>query len=488
MISWMQKHKKWLVITIWISTIAFVGAGFVGWGSFDYGKEGGVVAVVGDREVSVEEYQQEYSDLYGQYSRLFGSNFNKEMAEQLNLKDVAYKQVLQKNLILSYGDSLGLDVTDEDVAKELVKYEAFLKNGKFDKQTYVKVLNQNRTTPAEFEASIQRNILLRKVQELFETSSNKQEIKNLNQLLFVQDDISMEVLKLSEITVNPKEEDIKKYWEENKNAYMSDVKYVVETSKVKLQDSNPSEDEIAKHYELFKLDYRKDDGKVKTLAEARDDIIKDLDKKLTKKDALKQYIQVKKGDLKLDSKGTYTVEDLPFNQQNKQVITSSKIGSVNKPFFQDNSFVITKVLQKIDSKPLEYVNAKQMAREDYIFAKRKNKLEEKASKNLSSFKGVNVKGVTRESVNKITLLRPQEAAKFLNELFSSTQKEGYINLGDKVVLYRVNDSKLGEYVEARNESVKSTLKQLKEQELMTNLIKNLENNYEIQSSIEVKDK
>ena len=60
MITWMQRHKKWLVITIWISTIAFVGAGFVGWGSYDYGKQGAVVAVVGDREVSVEEYQQEY--------------------------------------------------------------------------------------------------------------------------------------------------------------------------------------------------------------------------------------------------------------------------------------------------------------------------------------------------------------------------------------------------------------------------------------------
>ena len=60
MITWMQRHKKWLVITIWISTIAFVGAGFVGWGSYDYGKQSGAVAVVGDREISVEEFQQEY--------------------------------------------------------------------------------------------------------------------------------------------------------------------------------------------------------------------------------------------------------------------------------------------------------------------------------------------------------------------------------------------------------------------------------------------
>ncbi|MGM0518714.1 MAG: peptidylprolyl isomerase [Campylobacterota bacterium] len=488
MIGWMQKHKKWLVITIWISTIAFVGAGFVGWGSYEYGKQGGVVAVVGDREVSVEEYQQEYSSLYSQYQRLFGSNFNKQMAEQLNLKDVAYKQVLEKNLILSYGDSLGLSVTNEDVAKELVKYDAFLKNGKFDKDTYIKVLNQNQTTPSKFESSIKRDILLKKVQKLFEVSANETEVKNLNQLLFLKDDISMKVLSLSDVTVSPKQEDIKKYWEENKNSYMSDVKYIVKTKKLELKPSNPSQQEIEEHYNMFKLDYRKDDGKVKTLQEAREDIIKELDKKVTKKDALKAYIKVKKGDIKLENENIYTAENLPFSAENKEIITSAEIGSVNKPFFENDSFVITNVVQKVDSRPLAFEDAKQMAREDYLFQERKNRLEEKAIEDLSTFNGVNVKGITRESIDKITLLKPQEAAKFLDELFSSTSKEGYINLGDKLVLYRINDSKLASYDESRNESVKSTLKQLKQQELMTNLIENLENTYDIQSSIEAKEK
>ena len=49
MITWMQKHKKYLVITIWISTIAFVGAGFVGWGAYDFNKSRATsVAKVGD--------------------------------------------------------------------------------------------------------------------------------------------------------------------------------------------------------------------------------------------------------------------------------------------------------------------------------------------------------------------------------------------------------------------------------------------------------
>ncbi|WP_416829360.1 SurA N-terminal domain-containing protein, partial [Helicobacter ganmani] len=47
MIGWMQKHKKYLIITIWISTIAFVGAGFVGWGSYSFSSTSNAVAVVG---------------------------------------------------------------------------------------------------------------------------------------------------------------------------------------------------------------------------------------------------------------------------------------------------------------------------------------------------------------------------------------------------------------------------------------------------------
>lgn len=56
MIGWMQKHKKYLIITIWISTIAFVGAGFVGWGSYSFSSTSNAVAVVGDRKISIENY------------------------------------------------------------------------------------------------------------------------------------------------------------------------------------------------------------------------------------------------------------------------------------------------------------------------------------------------------------------------------------------------------------------------------------------------
>lgn len=487
MISWMQRHKKWLVITIWISTIAFVGAGFVGWGSYEYGKQGGVVAVVGDREVSVEEYQQEYSNLYEQYARLFGDSFNQEMADKLNLKDVAYKQVLQKNLILSYGDSLGLKVTNEDIAKELVKYQAFLKDGKFDKDTYIKVLSQNRTTPVKFEDSLKRGILLTKIQKLFDIKANQKEVENLSKLLFLEDDISMKILTLNDVNVEAKEEDIKKYWEENKNAYMSEVKYQVMSLDMPLQASKPSEEEIKNYYDKFRLDFKKEDGKIKSFEEAKADVIKKLDEKFTKKEALKKYLKIKKGDEQLKNVATFTTSTMPYSQENNNEIINSKIGSLNKPFFENDKFVITQLVKIEKAKPLSFEDAKQMAKKDYIFVTKQKNLEEMAQKQASSFKGIKIKGVTRESIDKITLLEAQEAAQFLNQLFSSTKKEGFIKLNDKVVLYRVNNSKLGSYNKDRDNAVRSTLTQLQSQELMTNLVNALENTYEIQSSIQTKE-
>lgn len=487
MITWMQRHKKWLVITIWISTIAFVGAGFVGWGSYEYGKQGGAVAVVGDREVSVEEYQQEYSNLYDQYSRMFGSMFNNELAEQLKLKDVAYRQVLQKNLIMAYGDSLGLDVTDEEVARELIKYQAFAKDGKFDKETYIKVLAQNKMTPKDFEASLKRNLLLQKVQTLFQVNPTSNEIENISKLLFLEDDITIKILSINDINVELKDDELKKYWEENKNSYMSEVSYDLQIKEIPLMNSNSSEDDIKSHYEKFKIDYKHEDGKIKSLEEAREQIIKDLDEKFTKTEALKIYLKLKKDEEKFETNQTFTESALPYSSENSTKIQELKETEIVKPFFENNKYYIVKLVKKNPSTVLAYENALSQVKIDFEKVLKTKKLEETANASLKDFKGEEISGITRESVTKISGLEQQEAAKFLNQLFSATTKEGIIKLDNKVVLYRINNSKMGDYNKTKDDVVKGTIIQLQEEELMLNLLKRLENTFTIQSSIQEKE-
>ena len=74
MITWMQRRKKLLVIVMWVTVLAFVGAGFVGWGSYDYGTKASSIASVGDVPVKREELQNEYNRLYSYYNQLFDGN------------------------------------------------------------------------------------------------------------------------------------------------------------------------------------------------------------------------------------------------------------------------------------------------------------------------------------------------------------------------------------------------------------------------------
>ncbi|RXK14147.1 peptidylprolyl isomerase [Halarcobacter mediterraneus] len=487
MISWMQRHKKWLVITIWISTIAFVGAGFVGWGSYDYGSKGGAVAVVGDREITVEEYQKEYSSLYEQYARMFGSQFNQEMADQLKLKDAAYRLVIQKNLILSLADDLGLDVSENEIAKQLIQIPAFQKDGKFDKDIYIGVLQQNRTNPIDFEASIKRDLLLQKVQALFEIKANKKQIENLNQLLFAEDKVSIKILNSNDIKVEIKEDELKKYWEENKNRYMSEPSLKLSIKEIPVALGSFSQEELTEHYNNFKTDYVKEDGKLKSFDEAKDDMIRVLSEKETKKTALKKYLALKKSEAKFTKEMEVKENSLDFPEEEIKNLNDAVPGDILKPFVYRGNYIVVKLINRNLPKPLSYEEAKVQTTIDFRQNKEAKALEELAKKELENFKGIDLGYVSRTSFDKVKGLTQQEALNFLNQLFASTEKEGKITLRDKIVLYKIHETKLAKYDSSKDEAVKTTVDNLLNQELINNLINNLENRYEVQSSITLEE-
>ncbi len=478
----MQKHKKWLVITIWISTIAFVGAGFVGWGSYDYGKSSGAVAVVGDRKVTFDEYQREYSNLYQQYSQIFGEKFNQEMAKQMKLSDLAYQFIVEKNLIMSFGDELGLDVTAKDVAKELVQMPAFIKDGKFDKETYLKVLSQNGTNAQDFENTIKRNLLLQKVEQLFKVNSQPAEIENLSQLLFAEDRIAVKILKADDITVNVDSGKLKEYWEKNKLNYMSAPSYELQFSKLAISSVNHDQDTIKNYYNKFKNDFKKADGKLKSFDEAQGDVIVALNKKAAKKVSLKKYIKLKKGEEQFENSAVIYEDKLEYSADNIAKIKGAVPGTVIKPFVNGNDYVTVKVVSTFKPKPLPFDKVKNDVIVDYSQVLKSEELQVQVVEELENFKGKDIGFINRSSVASIPGLNPTQGSEFLNKLFASTTKKGDIRIGNDVVLYEILDSRLGKYDAAKNTAVEATLKQLQDAELMTNLVKRLELKYEVQTS------
>lgn len=487
MITWMQKHKKWLVITIWISTIAFVGAGFVGWGSYNYGSKGGVVAVVGDKEVTMDEYNQEYSRLYSQYAQLFGNSFNNEVADQLKLKDVAFSQLLQKSLIIAYGKSLGLIVTKEEIAKELMLFEEFKTNGKFDKDVYIKVLNQNRMTPREFEASLESSLLFKKVQNFFSIEPTEKEIENLSRLLFLEDDISYKVLDSQSLSVEVVEEELKKFYEKNKESYKSEISYELAIKELALKSSNSTLQEQQEQYEKFKSDYKFEDGKIKTFEEAKNQVQIDLDESFTKKDALTLYLKLKKGEENFDKSVVYENSKLPFTSENIEKIKEAKKDDVIKPFFENGKFYIVKVVNINQSTILPYEDAKILAKDDFVKELKLKKLDELAEAELKDFKATNSIKVSRKNKSLLAGLNTDENGEFLNQFLFSTDKTNIIKVGSKAVIYKINSSKLAEFNKENSDLIKNEIKQIQESDLSSNLLKKLENSFTIKTSIQTKE-
>jgi len=154
MITWMQRHKKYLIITIWISTIAFVGAGFVGWGQYSYGDKAGAVAKVGEIEVSMGDLQKAYSRLYNQYNKVFQGNFDEEKAKSFGLQKQALKQLIDQSLILNLANDYDLRVSDAELLSEIKSQDFFFKDGVFSKEVYKTMLSRNNLGMKEYEKDV----------------------------------------------------------------------------------------------------------------------------------------------------------------------------------------------------------------------------------------------------------------------------------------------------------------------------------------------
>ena len=443
MIEWMQKHKKWLIVTIWISTIAFVGAGFVGWGSYDYGKSTSTVAIVGDKEVPLKDLQNEYSSLYSQYQQMLGEQFNKEMAEQFKLEDAALQRVTQKYLLLNYADELGLIATDKEVALELVKINSFFKDGKFDKATYITVLKQNRRTAAEFEAQLKQDILVNKVQNLFQSSLKTNELQNISNLIYSEDEVSLKIVNDENIKINYSESDLQNYWSFSKENYKSESGFGIKYTKI---------DNI--------------DGKTK---------------KEMKKVALKAYLNLKKE--KVEFKETKTIYDSSsfLNADDLKTVTSSKEGTILKPIYKDNNYYIIKAEKKILPQTLKYEDIKSQVTKDYVRDQKALLLDEEANKIVSDFSGESIGYVSRSNIPSVNGLTDIERDEFIKNLFAATKIVNKVKLGSKILVYKITNSRFASYDNTKDASVSQTIGNLKASSLSSSLLAKLATKYEIKS-------
>lgn len=480
MITWMQRHKKWLIITIWISTIAFVGAGFVGWGQYSYGDKAGAIAKVGKIEITQGSLQKSYSRLYAKYNEMFQGNFDEEKAKQFGLQKQALEQLVQQALLLNLAASYNLELSDSELIAALTQQEYFFKDGVFDKKSYKIVLSQNNLSTKEYEIDLRKDLLIQKLLKLLPVETSENEINILNTLMNITDKINYKVLSLDDIKVDTSDALVKPFWETNKNNFMSsvsyDVKYIIQERVIQTYDDK----KIINYYNDNKTHFKDSEGKILSLKDAKDIIIKELNAKATKDKALRTYIAYKKGKLAADivfMSATVSSKENIFDASTLEKITKLSLTSpYMKPILVNGIYHTFELLKINPSMPKSYEDAKSDVVTIYTVQTKKKKLQELANNSIATFKGTNTSFITSRDIDQITGLTQAEATEFLQKLFTSDKKRSYIVLNSKkIILYYILEQKL---LDKSNNDLAYSVKKLKSGIFNKALIKTLENKYQ----------
>ena len=476
----MQRHKKYLVVTIWISTIAFVGAGFVGWGAYDLNKDrASSVAKVGHRTISVQEFQSAYSNYFNYYNKLLGSKLTQEQADQMALDKMVINNLVNQALFLNLADDMGLIVTKEDIAERLKNTNDFQTNGIFDKELYYSILKSNRIAPNDYEKGLEKDILNAKLAQFFTFLPTEQERMLFAASFFMEDRLSIATLSLEPQDLKFTDEKVKEFWEKNKANYLTQKSYVIDILKLASSDEASDAKALEAFYAEEKHNYKHNDGKLMSFEEAKNKVITDLKLKNDKNRALESYLAFKKGEIASNDTKTILDTDSSFPLDK---ISSLAKDEVSKPFIHNDQYFIVKLKDVKFPEVMSYETAKPRAMEDFLAQLKVTALEAKASASLASFKGIDIGFVGRDSVQSIAGLDEAKAAEFLSYVFDNAHMKGYKVIGDKAVLYEVleqkllNNDKVKQYVSLLDENIV----QVKQTEFNQNLVKKLAQSYKVE--------
>lgn len=480
MIGFMQKHKKYFVVIVWVSSLAFLGAGFVGWGAYSFSSASNAVAVVGDRKITIDRLQREYARLYNVYNQLFNGTLDDAQAKQLGIEEQALNALISRSLMLNYAHDIGLRASREEILQTLTTMETFQNQGTFDAAIYKSVLADNQIRPKDFEEELGEGILLQKLDVLLEIPLTPLEIQTISAAVFSEDHIAIKILTQSSIAFNPTEEEVKKYWEENQDIYQTERGYEVLQVSINSDSFVADEDTLKKHYEDFKNQFLDENGQLLPFEKAINAVSVHYKASQAEKEALKEYIALRKGENKKAQSQRIYEGDSNYDTELLNLLSQAKEQETLKPIKTKEGFITIKIQKIIPSEPKSYIQAKDDATKDFTIFRKTQLLEEKANALLTDFKGLDVGYVSRQNKNSLAELNTEESQEFIAQLFNKNTARGYILLKDKAILYEILDQRLKnsdiitqnlDFLKRNGEQVKSRLAEIAFMEYLSNLYK-----------------
>jgi len=245
--------------------IAFVPGGL---GSELTGQPGkGVVAKVGGDDITADQVRQAARQMLQQQGAQLGANaamllpfFAQRAADQL----------ITRQALIAEAEHLGFKATPEEVKDELQhgRYASyFFPDGNFVGQTqYEEMLSQGNLTPATFEESVGKEILINKLEALINGGASVSEGAVRHEFIKQNTKVKFDyaVLKQDDLRkgLHPTDQELKAYYDGHKNSYANSipekrkVKYaLIDLGKIQA-GVQVSQDELKAYYDQHRDQYR----------------------------------------------------------------------------------------------------------------------------------------------------------------------------------------------------------------------------------------
>ena len=439
MISYFQRHRKFLVIVLGITVFAFVGAGFVGWGSYSYGAQAGAVAEVGNENITLEQYRSAYSNLHNFYSQFSDQPLNEEM--ESGLQQMALNTLINEAMLINFAHDLGLTASAEEASKEIMAMEVFWLNGRFDKPTYIAALANVRRDVKSFEAEIARQILIKKLSSLLQLPATQSEKNALAASLYATDRITYKLISAPRnITISNTE--AQQYYENNKLQFMGEPRYDIEYIKLDAATQEATEKEAQDYYDRSRSEFLDAAGEILPFENVKTESLFGAKMAKARREAMSAKIAWRDGAKEPQSaKGVELINSLLSQEVMEQLELAQSL-EISNPIEVADGFVVARIAARYASEPLPFERAKELVIEELKRQATEKYLKTESEKQLPNFTGVTTAFITKSDFESVVGLSESEASQFLEQVFGSTAVEGVVELEDKAVLYRIVEQKL----------------------------------------------
>lgn len=232
MLHFLRRHSQSRVIQIIFFIIIAV---FVLWGVgavVNGGSPLTTVATVDGRPIEQIAVQRAEMNLTQAYRDAYKGNMSPELKKALNLRQRALDGLIDRLVLVNQAEHLGIKIDDQELRDAIVDSPSFQLGGRFNKEHYMRLLRSAGLTPSDYETARRDDLAVQRLQAIIDDNVTVSDADVRDDILAHDEKRTLEFVKFAAVdltaSIQVSDDDLKKYYDANKQRYMEPEKAKVE--------------------------------------------------------------------------------------------------------------------------------------------------------------------------------------------------------------------------------------------------------------------